>query len=236
MYNKLFAANYDALTANFSHKRAAKFIAKQIKKYCKTNGKENPCLLDVGCGTGKIAGFLCCKGFQLVAADPSPDMLSIAQNRLQGKEILFINQSAENLDLYGTVTAAYSTLDVLSHIVDKEKFEKAIERIALFIDEDGLFIFDVNTVYKHRHTLNGGDFAYKSAEWQAILKEDNTVENTISINGTQTEVITERAYDESEIRKALTQSELKVISTHDGYSRKSPTEKTERLVFVTQKI
>ena len=236
MYNDLFAANYDELTANFSHKKAARFIEKQMKRHCKTSKKNRLTLLDVGCGTGKMAELLTRKGHQLIAADPSADMLAVAQQRLLGTDILFLNQSAEQLDLYGTVDAAYSTLDVLSHIVTEEKFAQAIARIALFIEPEGLFIFDVNTIYKHEHVLNNGSFAYKSAEWNAILKEENIVENTISINKEQAEIIEERAYSEDKIREILENSNLKVISAHDGYSKKKPTEKTERLVFVTQKI
>ena len=236
MYNDLFAANYDKLTANFSHKKAAHFIEKQIKRHCKTSKKDRLTLLDVGCGTGKMAKLLTRKGHQLIAADPSADMLAVAQQRLFGTDILFLNQSAEQLDLYGTVDAAYSTLDVLSHIITEEKFAQAIARIALFIEAGGLFIFDVNTIYKHKHVLNNGNFAYKSAEWKVILKENNTIKNTISINKEQTEIIEERAYSEEQIRELLEQANLKVISTHDGYSKKEPSEKTERLVFVTQKV
>ncbi len=51
-----------------------------------------------------------------------------------------------------------STFDTYSHIGPQENFEKAIRKAAYFMERGGVFIFDLNTPYKHRHILAGQTF------------------------------------------------------------------------------
>lgn len=51
-----------------------------------------------------------------------------------------------------------STFDTYSHIGPQENFEKAIRKAAYFMEQGGVFIFDLNTPYKHRHILAGQTF------------------------------------------------------------------------------
>jgi ubiquinone/menaquinone biosynthesis C-methylase UbiE len=86
--------------------------------------------------------------------------LSVAREKSaeQGNDVLYLCQDAAKLDLYGTVDGAICCLDSLNHITDYDKFCEAVSRVSLFLEKDRLFIFDVNTVYKHKEVLGNNTF------------------------------------------------------------------------------
>ena len=98
-------------------------------------------------------------GYDVIGIDRSEEMLSVLREKadelgLTGR-LLLLKQDLLDLDLYGTIRAAVSTFDTFSHIGPQENFEKAIRKAAYFMERGGVFIFDLNTPYKHRHILAG---------------------------------------------------------------------------------
>ena len=95
--------------------------------------------------------------------------------------MLFLCQPMEALDLYGTVNAAVCTLDSLNHITDPDTLREVLRRVSLFLEPGGLFVFDVNTPYKHREVLGNHTFVYDLeglyCVWQnAYCAKDTSVE------------------------------------------------------------
>ena len=70
-----------------------------------------------------------------------------------GRDITYICQEMTELDLYGTIDAVVSALDSLNHLTNYGDFCAAIARAALFLHPDGVFVFDLNTPYKHQKIL-----------------------------------------------------------------------------------
>lgn len=102
-------------------------------------------VLDAACGTGTLAALLAARGFQVVAADASPAMLAEARQKPGLSETLFLCQRLEDLDLYGTVQAAVSSLDSLNYITKPALLRRALERVCLFLEPGGAFVFDLKT-------------------------------------------------------------------------------------------
>ena len=73
---------------------------------------------------------------------------------------MFLCQPMEKLDLYGTIRAAVSTFETYNHLGPLENFEKAIAKAAFFMEKDGVFVFDLNTPYKHEKVLSGQTFDF----------------------------------------------------------------------------
>ena len=109
-------------------------------------------LLDAGCGTGTVACMLAKSGMEVIGCDPSEDMLGIANEKAAelGIRPLFLCQSMENLDLYGTVDGVISSLDCINYLPDRETLAASLARISLFMEPGALLIFDVNTEGKLR--------------------------------------------------------------------------------------
>lgn len=143
------AADYDALFAYIHKELEAHGIAKGI-------------LADLGCGTGDLTLMLTQAGYDVIGIDRSEEMLSVLREKadelgLTGR-LLLLRQDLLELDLYGTIQAAVSTFDTYSHIGPVDRFEQAIRKAAYFMEKGGVFIFDVNTPYKHAHILAGQTF------------------------------------------------------------------------------
>lgn len=92
-------------------------------------------------------------------------------------------QRAEALDLYGTVDGAICCLDSLNHITDYADFSSALQRVGLFLEKGRLFIFDVNTVYKHKHVLADNTYIIEEngvyCAWQNFTDEESLVTDIV---------------------------------------------------------
>ncbi|MBR6564432.1 MAG: class I SAM-dependent methyltransferase, partial [Clostridia bacterium] len=156
-------------------------------------------------------------------------------------------QDATQLDLYGTVDGAMCCLDSLNHITDYEHFCKAIERVSLFLEKDRLFIFDLNTEYKHREVLGNNTFVIDTDDVYCVWQNEYDGKNTVEINldfftpqgdayYRTGESFCERAYTKNEIENALEKAGLKIEAAFDDMSQNTPTDTTERVIYVTRKV
>lgn len=243
----VFSEFYDALTANVSYDTVSQVLSSLLTRY----GKGRGLLLDLACGTGSVSVRLAKKGYEVIGVDLSPEMLSEAQNKAYsaGQNILFLCQDMTALDLYGTVDAAVCTLDGLCHLPNEESVQAALRKVSLFMNPGGVFLFDVNSVYKHRAVLGNNTFVYDTDDvycvWQNTLLSDGvTVQmdldffEPVSDAGDyvrQSERFTERAYPRETLEAMLKKAGFTVLDVFDGYSGKPAHDTSERLLFAVRK-
>lgn len=138
------AAIYDRFTYDVDYKAFADFYEQVFSE----RGVTPKTLLDAGCGTGSLTAILARRGYEMIAVDTSPDMLSMAREKcaeLQGVTApLFLCQPMSELDLYGTVDAAVSSLDSVNYL-PTEELPAFFHLLHLFIEPAGLLIFDINS-------------------------------------------------------------------------------------------
>lgn len=159
-YKETFSAYYDALTEDVD--RAV--IADRCEELLAQYHPKRELALDLCCGTGTLATELARRGFEVIGVDASPEMLMQAAEKNVALEqpVLYLCQPLERLDLYGTVDLAVCTLDSLNHLPGKKALQKALHRLQFFVEPGGLFLFDVNTPYKHREVLGNNCFVRES--------------------------------------------------------------------------
>lgn len=115
---------------------------------------------------------LAARGKEVIGVDASPEMLSQAREKSGECQppVLYLCQEMEELDLYGTVDAAICMLDSLNHLEGEEALGQALHRLQYFVEPGGLFLFDMNTPYKHREVLGDNTFVYDTDQvycvWQ----------------------------------------------------------------------
>lgn len=245
MYND-FARYYDILMEDADYEGRTEYILSLFERF----DAKPTLLLDLACGTGEFSNRFANKGISVIGVDISEDMLAIAREKSdqKGNNILYVCQDAAELDLYGKVDGAICCLDSLNHIIDYEKFCDAISRVSLFLEDNRLFVFDLNTVYKHREVLGDNTFVMDEegvyCVWQNFFNpEDNTVDICLDFfegDGENyqrsSEDITERAYTKSEISGALQKAGLEILAVYGDMTYEKPTETCERAVYVTRKI
>ena len=246
MSYKSFAVFYDTFTDNVGYNERAEYMLALFARFDKIPAL----LLDVGCGTGRFSYCFAEKNIEVIGVDPSAEMLSLAllkQNNLE-KPPIFLCQSAENLDLYGTVDGAVSCLDTLNQITNFAELERSVAKISLFLEPERLFIFDVNTLYKHKKVLSGKKFIYDNGEKLCIWKNsrcsrNGTVkmklklyENTPDGYVKYTDSHDERAYSQKEIETILQNAGFEVLGVFGDLSFEAPKENEERIYFVAKKV
>ena len=82
-----FAKFYDGLTSNVDYQQ----IAKAIDGYVSVSRPASNILLDVACGTGTLTEKLLKKGYDLIGADASAEMLNVAREKCS--DVLFLNHN-----------------------------------------------------------------------------------------------------------------------------------------------
>ena len=240
-----FAPFYDGLTNNVDYSSLSEYFDKIIKE----NGNGGNLLLDLACGTGSLSFELVKKGYDVISVDASEDMLSEAMNKSHTfGNPTFLNQTMQSLDLFGTIDAAVCCLDSINHLESKTDVKKAIEKVSLFMNEGGVFIFDVNTLYKHRDVLGDNTFVYDTDDvycvWQNCFSpNDGSVEINLDffepIEGgcydRWQESFCEYFYDDEFLTECINQSGMKLICKYDDFSFENVNDKTQRIVYVCRK-
>ncbi|MGI6029536.1 MAG: class I SAM-dependent DNA methyltransferase [Candidatus Heteroscillospira sp.] len=172
------AGQYDAFTGDVPYGE----FADLYERIFSTRGKTPRVLLDLACGTGTLALEMSRRGYELIAADASPDMLSEVMDKFSEEPgcvpPVLLCQSMQELDLYGTVDAVYSSLDSFNYL-SPGQLPEVLRRLALFTEPGGLVIFDVNTPERFR-SLDGQVFVDEREDvlclWRA---EFDTEQNRI---------------------------------------------------------
>ena len=133
---------YDRLTLDIPYEAFVDFYEKEFS----ADGGEFKIPLDLCCGTGTLTWLLAERGYEMIAADASPDMLMQAASKAAEVSVppLFLCQDASALDLYGTVDAAVCSLDGMNYIPESE-LPEVFHRLHLFVRPGGLLIFDIKT-------------------------------------------------------------------------------------------
>lgn len=168
----VLADYYDRFTDDVPYQRWAEYLEQIFAKE-----KLRPKLvLDLACGTGTLTRLLSQKGYEMIGVDLSSEMLAQAANKCAGllRPPLFLNQSMDKLDLYGTVDACISSLDSVNYITDPNILQKAFQRVHLFLEPGGIFVFDIHTAEK-LEKLHGQSFVREDDEvycsWQIKISD-----------------------------------------------------------------
>lgn len=237
-----FAAVYDSLMEDVPYGKIADIVDSKIKKH---NIKNN-IVLDLACGTGTLTHELSKKGYEMIGADISCEMLEIAREK--NPDVLFLNQPMEDFELYGTVGAIVCCLDSINYLLDEESLNTTFKLCNNYLEPDGLLIFDINSEYKFKNVLADNIYTYDSEDIFYVW-ENNFVEKerlcdfylTFFVKNKDAytrfdEVHTERVYSDDEITKALTKNGFSVIERLDDFSDKPATKNSERIMYVCKNI
>lgn len=244
----VFARYYDELTANIDYGRRGEYFHEIIKKFKKT--KEN-ILLDLACGTGSISEVMARLGYDVIGVDNSDEMLGMAIEKKfeSGLNIQYLCQDMRKLDMFGTVDVIICALDSINHLANLNDVRKVFEGAAFFCEMNGLFIFDVNTLYKHRKILANNTFTYETDNvyciWENTLNaETDEVRMNLEFfereeNGLysrSSESFSEKAYSEESIEKLLEESGFEILAKYGDDTFEPPTETSQRIIYAARCI
>ena len=222
-------------------------MVSRIIDICKEENINFNNYLDVACGTGNVTIRLATKFKDVFAVDLSEDMLREAfekfkVNKIKGKVIC---QDMTELWFNKKFDLITSVLDSTNYIIDEEGIVSYFQSINEHLNDDGIFIFDINSYYKLSQILGNNIYTYSEEEvfytWENTF-EDNLLSMFLTFfvkNGDLYERFEEehleRAYKEEDIEKYLKLANLEIINKFDGYTDCKVKADSERLVYVVKK-
>ena len=203
--------------------------------------------VDLACGTGNLTLPTGKKFKNVWGVDLSSEMLSNAFGKLAkaGISPKLVCQDICELNLNHTFDLMTCSLDSINYITNLESLNCFFQGAYKHLNKDGLFIFDINSYYKITKVLGDNIFTYNSEDlvyiWENTLSEEMVcmyltffVKAGESYNRFEEEH-QERAYKVEEIKSIVNNNNFKLEYIFDGYNRISPSDKTERLLFVLRK-
>jgi SAM-dependent methyltransferase len=220
-----FAAVYDTFMDNVPYGE----WSSRYEKILKENGISDGILLDLGCGTGTMTLIFQEKGYDMIGLDLSLDMLNIAREKSEGKEILYLEQDMREMELYGTVRAVLCVCDSINYILEPEEVEQVFSLVDNYLDPGGIFLFDFNTDYKYRELIGENVIAEDRDEmsfiWDNYYDEESRineyelslfVQEKDNLYRKYQEVHYQRGYSLEEMKAALEKAGLVFLFAEDG--------------------
>lgn len=242
-----FSRYYDGLTENVDYKSRAAYFHGLIEKYKQSEGNV---LLDLACGTGSMSEEMAGLGYDVIGADFSYGMLNRAMEKKMesGLPIQYICQDMRELELYGNADAVICTLDSLNHLDCFEDVEMTFRRVYENLEAGGVFIFDMNTPYKHREVLGDQVYIYDTESVYCVWENSyDSEEHTVNIrldffelteDGSYIrsgEEITEHAYEPERVSAVLHGIGFNVIGCFHADTEEPLKADSERMIFVVRK-
>ena len=243
-YNE-FAYFYDELNGEADYDTLYTYIKGQLDAH----GVADGILADLGCGTGDLTLMLTQAGYDMIGVDQSEEMLAVLREKADelgvSDRLLLLRQDILDLDLFGTIRGAVSTFDTYNHIGPAPRFERAIARAAFFMEEGGVFLFDLNTPYKHRQVLADNEFVLEGPD--AVCRWKNTcapqgdrVDISIEIRYLDTgevfrEQFSEYTYEAAYVERVLEANGFRLTALCDGETFGPLRPDSQRYIFTAIK-
>ena len=240
-----FAGVYDVFMDNVNYREWADYIIETLAQ----DGIRDGLVLELGCGTGTVTEMLADAGYDMIGIDNSEEMLAEAMEKRaeSGHDILYLLQDMQDFELYGTVRAVISVCDSMNYLTDEEDLEYLFALVNNYLDPGGLFIFDMNTVYKYQEMIGDSTIAENREEgsfiWENTYDEESGINEyalTLFLPDTDgryekvEEVHYQRAYPLEQIKTLLQSSGLKLLAVYDAYTREAPRADSGRLAFIAK--
>lgn len=238
-----FARVYDRFMEDVPYERWRDLIVDELRKENITDGL----LLDLGCGTGTLTRMLAGAGYDMIGVDGSQEMLMEAREKDADGNILYLCQDIREFELYGTVRAVVSTCDTMNYLLTPEDFVQTIRLVNNYLDPGGMFLFDLNTLYKFRELMGNATFA-ESGEDAAFIWDNyfdgesgrNEYDLTLFLEREDglferhVEVHEEQGYTPQEVVRFLTEGGMEFVRMFDGETGGAPCETSEKIFFVAR--
>ena len=236
-----FAQVYDTFMDNVPYDEWGEYLVSLLKKY----GVEDGLVLDIGCGTGAMTRYLDAHGYDMTGIDVSEEMLTIAKEK-SSPDILYLLQDMREFELYGTMRAAVSICDSMNYILEEDDLLQVFSLVNNYLDPGGIFIFDLNTVYKYQEILGEQTIAEDREEcsfiWDNFYDEEemiNEYDLTLFIKEGELfrkfeETHYQRCYSLEEVKEAAKEAGMEFVAAYDAFTREPVRADSERIYIIAR--
>lgn len=237
-----FAQVYDLFMDNVPYEEWSSYLLELLREY----GVNEGIVLDLGCGTGKMTRLMKNAGYDMIGVDNSQDMLQIAMEQ-DTENILYLCQDMREFELYGTVAAVVSICDSMNYILEEEELQTVFELVNNYLDPGGIFIFDLNTIYKYKSLLGDTTICENRDEgsfiWENYYDEEDCINQydlTLFIKEESElfrkyeETHVQRGYELETIKELIEKAGMEFVTAYDAFTREVPGENSERIYVIAR--
>ncbi len=165
----ILATYYDYLQREVDYTTWQKLVSSYIKKDSK--------ILEIGCGTGKLANLLNLKQYDYKGYDYSSAMISQAKTLYP--EYNFFTADAYNYLDEAKYDMIICFMDTINYLTDLNKLKTTFENISNNLSDSGVFIFDIHmedNIYNFDGYLESGFIDGDEYRWYShIIDERNNI-------------------------------------------------------------
>ena len=248
-----FAEVYDLFMDDVPYEMWSRYLVGLLQEYQVSGGL----VLELGCGTGNMTRLLAQAGYDMIGVDCSEEMLQLARESAwreqsmqpDAPDILYLLQDMREFELYGTVGAVVSVCDSINYILEEADLLKVFQLVNNYLDPGGVFIFDMNTLYKYREVL-GESTICENREQGSFIWENfydrqqqiNQYDLTLFIREPDgsglyrkyEETHFQRGYALEQIQELLQQAGMEFAAAYDAFTRKPVRKDSERMYIIAR--
>ncbi|MFI9847844.1 class I SAM-dependent DNA methyltransferase [Nonomuraea sp. NPDC051941] len=243
------AARYDELNAQLDTSSLVARFVEAADRY----GSGGRRLLDAGCGTGRSSVAFHERGFEVTGYDLSPAMVATARRRPGAEEIRFLVGRLQEPPPGLTGFDVIACVDVpMTYLTGTEQLRQALTAARDQLTEDGVLVFDLNTIGYYRRMFSVPTVADRGDRYVAWFAESPRIEADAVVitqfdlferNGAGWERLSmrhvQRHHSERTVREVAEQAGLHVVATHGlvGTSARDPADEDEhdRILYVARR-
>ena len=163
------------------------------------------------------------------------------------KNILYLLQDMREFELFGTVRAVVSICDSMNYILDENDLREVFRLVNNYLDPKGIFIFDLNTVYKYKEMLGETTISENRDEGSFIW--DNYYDEAENINQYDLtlfireeddlyrkyeETHFQRAYELDMVKQLLMEAGMEFVAAYDAFTREPVRGNSERIYVIAR--
>lgn len=237
-----FAEVYDCFMDNVPYEAWCAYLSGILKE----QGIEEGLVLELGCGTGKMTRLLKRQGYDMIGVDMSEEMLGIARQQ-DSEGILYLLQDMREFELYGTVRAVVSVCDSMNYILEEDELLTVFRLVNNYLDPGGIFVFDMNTVYKYTEELGTQTICENREEasfiWDNYFDEESMINEydlTLFVEEKEgwyrkyEEFHYQRAYEIGTVKDLLARAGMELIAVYGEGTKEAPEPTCGRVYFVAR--
>jgi ubiquinone/menaquinone biosynthesis C-methylase UbiE len=204
-------------------------------------------ILDLGCGTGIPAHYFLKEGYEVIGIDGSLDMLTVAKKKLDTFDPPLIQSRFEYFAIKKNVDLVISLFDSLNNILTEKDLLQTFSNVSRSLRKDGLFIFDMNTIYGLSRMNSSSTYTKESGGVYSIWKSKYDRKRVlaslfvtlfVSENGHYRrieETHLEKGYSFTQLKRLLKKSGFSRISFYEHLSFSRANFRTQRVMVLSQR-
>ena len=240
------AACYDELTYDIQYEKTLTFF----ERLCAREHVQPHLVLDLACGTGSLSMLLAARGYRVIGADLSEDMLAEAEQKareMTENRPFYICQPMQRLHLAESVDAVICALDSLNYVTKPADCRRTFRRVFEALNPGGLFVFDINTPAKLRG-LDGQVFLDETDDAYCVWRTAYNEKKRLCYYGMDIfrlcgavwqrsfEEHIEYAYEPEELQQWLEEAGFTHIRQYGDRVLRAPKAQEQRIYFSAKKV